>query len=167
MVVLEQERWPSCSLGAGLQPKGGRPTSSSSRRTLAAEREKFYRHRKVDIVKTGFRPVGGKVADFAVASLNGRFHFFYIERRLQEATPFYPGHEIFFGHASTPDFIEWEVHDPVMLVRPDSWEEAHVWAPCIIRRGTEFVMVYTGGEPASVAESRIRIEPRPVRVGKR
>lgn len=113
-------------------------------KTLATERAKYYRHRKVDIVKEGFRPVGGKVADFAVASLKGRFHFYYIERRLQEATPFYPGHEIFFGHASTENFIDWEVHDPVMLIRPDSWEEAHMWAPCIIRRGDEFIMAYTG-----------------------
>jgi sucrose-6-phosphate hydrolase SacC (GH32 family) len=79
-----------------------------------------------------------------LADFKGRLHFFYIERRLQEGTPFYPGHEIFFGHASTADFVNWEVHDPVMLIRPDTWEEAHVWAPCVIRRGDEFIMAYTG-----------------------
>jgi len=31
-----------------------------------------------------------------------------------------------------------------MLVRPGTWEEAHVWAPCILRRGDEFIMAYTG-----------------------
>ncbi|HRR85358.1 MAG TPA: hypothetical protein P5316_10130 [Phycisphaerae bacterium] len=113
-------------------------------KTLFAMRDRNYRHRKVDIVKTGFRPVGGNVADFGVADFKGRLHFFYIERRLQEGTPFYPGHEIFFGHASTSDFVNWEVHDPVMLIRPGTWEEAHVWAPCVIRRGDEFVMAYTG-----------------------
>lgn len=113
-------------------------------KTLFAMRDKNYRHRRVDIVKTGFRPVGGSCADFGVADLNGRLHFFYIERRLQEGTPFYPGHEIFFGHASTADFVNWEVHDPVMLIRPGTWEEAHVWAPCVIRRGDEFIMAYTG-----------------------
>jgi predicted GH43/DUF377 family glycosyl hydrolase len=111
---------------------------------LAQMRDDFYRHPKIDILKDGFRPVGGKVADFAVAELNGRFHFYYIERRLQEGTPFYPGHEIYFGHASTPNFIDWEVHEPVMLVRPGTWEGAHVWAPSIIRRGDEFLMAYTG-----------------------
>ncbi len=112
--------------------------------TLAALRARHYSQRTVDIIETGFRPVGGKVADFAVAHREGRFHFFYIERRLQEGTLFYPGHEIFFGHASTADFIQWQVHDPVMLVRPGTWEEAHVWAPCILSRGSEYVMAYTG-----------------------
>jgi len=112
--------------------------------TLASWRKQYYSHRKADIIKTGFRPVGGKVADFAVAEHKGRFHFFYIERRLQEGTPFYPGHEIYFGHASTADFFNWEVHEPLLLVRPNSWEEAHVWAPCIIRRGNQFIMAYTG-----------------------
>jgi len=63
---------------------------------------------------------------------------------LQEGTPFYPGNEIYFGHASTPNFFEWEVHDPVMLIRPSTWEEAHVWAPFVFRFGGKFVMAYTG-----------------------
>ncbi len=103
-----------------------------------------YHHPPVDILKDGFRPVGGKIADFATARHNGRDHFFYIERRLEEGTPFYPGHEIYFGHASTPDFFEWEVHEPVLLVRPGTWEEAHVWAPVILREGDTFIMAYTG-----------------------
>jgi len=112
--------------------------------TLARQRAEHYRHRRVDVPKEGFRPVGGKVADFAVASDKGSHHFFYIERRLTEGTPFYPGHEIYFGHASTRNLADWEVHDPVMLVRPGTWEDGHVWAPCIIRRGDEFLMAYTG-----------------------
>jgi len=113
-------------------------------RELKRMRFEHYRHPPVDILKDGFRPVGGKIADFATARHNGRDHFFYIERRLQEGTPFYPGHEIYFGHASTPDFFEWEVHDPVMLVRPGTWEEAHVWAPVILQERDEFIMAYTG-----------------------
>jgi len=113
-------------------------------RELKRMRFEHYRHPPVDILKEGFRPVGGKIADFATARLRGRDHFFYIERRLQEGTPFYPGHEIYFGHASTPDFFEWEVHDPVMVVRENSWEEAHVWAPMILWEGKEFIMAYTG-----------------------
>jgi hypothetical protein len=111
---------------------------------LAAMRREHYRHPKVDIIKEGFRPVGGKVADFAVAERAGRYHFFYIERRLVEGTPFYPGHETYFGHASTANFVDWEVHEPVLMVRPGTWEGAHVWAPCIVRRGDEYVMAYTG-----------------------
>ncbi len=110
---------------------------------LFAMRMERYRNRKVDL-KIGFRPVGGSVADFAVAERGGRYHFFYIERRLQEGTPFYPGHETYFGHASTANFVDWTVHDPVLMVRPDSWEDGHVWAPSILKRGDEYVMAYTG-----------------------
>jgi len=98
----------------------------------------------VDIVGEGFRPVSGKVADFGAIEHQGRYHFFYIERRLTEGTPFYPGNEIYFGHASTDNFFEWEVHDPVMLIRPGTWEGAHVWAPYVLRHGSSFVMAYTG-----------------------
>jgi hypothetical protein len=128
---------------APAKPAGG-GTIIDFERELKRMRFEFYRHPKIDILKEGFRPVGGKVADFATARLDGRDHFFYIERRLQEGTPFYPGHEIYFGHASTPDFFEWEVHDPVMIVRENSWEEAHVWAPVILPDRGEFIMAYTG-----------------------
>lgn len=111
---------------------------------LFAMRTASYRHPALDVIGEGFRPVSGRVADFCVAERDGGYHFFYIERRIQEGTPFYPGNEIYFGHASTPDFLDWEVHDPVMLIRPDSWEEAHVWAPFILPRGDLFVMFYTG-----------------------
>jgi hypothetical protein len=113
-------------------------------RDLKQMRFEHYRHPKIDILKEGFRPVGGRVADFGTGRHKGRDHFFYIERRLREGTPFYPGHEIYFGHASTPDFFEWEVHDPVLVVRPGTWEEAHVWAPVLLRNGDEFIMAYTG-----------------------
>ena len=103
-----------------------------------------YRHPEVDVINEGFRPVSGKVADFGVIEHEERYHFFYIERRLAEGTPFYPGNEIYFGHASTSDFFDWEVHDPVMLIRPGTWEGAHVWAPYVFRHRGRFVMAYTG-----------------------
>ncbi len=87
-------------------------------RKLKAMRLGLYRQPPIDIIKDGFRPVGSRIADFAVIHHQGREHFFYIDRRMQEGTPFFPGHEIFFGHASTPDFFNWTVHDPVMLIRP-------------------------------------------------
>lgn len=104
----------------------------------------LYRHPPVEIIQEGFRPIGGSVADFAVVYHAGREHFFYIERRLREGTPFFPGHEVFFGHASTENFFEWEVHDPVLWVQPGTWEEAHVWAPSVLKVGDEYLMCYTG-----------------------
>lgn len=111
---------------------------------LKALRLGLYHHPPIDITRNGFRPVGSRVADFAVIHHAGREHFFYIDRRIQEGTPFFPGHEIFFGHASTANFFDWEVHDPVLLIRPGTWEGAHVWAPFVLRDGNRFVMAYTG-----------------------
>lgn len=113
-------------------------------KTLVGWRFERYYHPRVDIVNEGFRPVSGQVADFGVAEKDGVHHFFYIERRLTEGTPFYPGNEIYFGHASTRNLVDWDVHDPVMLIRPGTWEGAHVWAPCIMKRGGTYVMAYTG-----------------------
>jgi beta-fructofuranosidase len=107
-------------------------------------RQQHYRHRQIDPVSEGFRPIGGTLGDFCVVAHEGRYHFFAIERRLQEGTPFYPGHESFLCHASTADFYDWEVHDPVLWVRPGTWEAAHVWAPFILRHGHRYVMAYTG-----------------------
>ncbi len=111
---------------------------------LARQRLELYRHPAVDIIQEGYRPISGQVADFTVVRGSGRYHFFYIERRLAEATPFFPGNEIYFGHASTANWVDWEVHDPVMLIRPGTWEGAHVWAPFVLRYGDRFLMAYTG-----------------------
>ena len=111
---------------------------------LFAMRDRHYRQRTVEALDAGFRPVGGVLADFTVIGHQGRYHFFAIERRLQEGTPFYPGHETYFCHASTANFTDWEVHDPVMWVQPGTWEGAHVWAPCILRWSERYIMAYTG-----------------------
>lgn len=112
--------------------------------TLVSWRMQKYHCPTIDSINEGFRPVSGKVADFGVAEKDGRYHFYYIERRLQEGTPFYPGNEIYLGHASTADFLDWHVHDPVMLIRPGTWEEAHVWAPSLLHHSGRYVMAYTG-----------------------
>ncbi|NLS76678.1 MAG: hypothetical protein GXY76_05380 [Chloroflexi bacterium] len=111
---------------------------------LALRRQELYQHPTIDIINQGFRPVSGMPADFCVIQGGGRYHFFYIERRLQEGTPFFPGNEIYFGHASTADLATWEVHDPVLLIRPGTWEGAHVWAPFVLRHQGRYVMAYTG-----------------------
>lgn len=111
---------------------------------LALRRQELYYHPTIDIINEGFRPVSGMPADFGVIRGGGYYHFFYIERRLQEGTPFFPGNEIYFGHASTEDFFTWEVHDPVLLIRPGTWEGAHVWAPFVLYYQGRYVMAYTG-----------------------
>ncbi len=106
-------------------------------------RDHHYRHRRADPA-VGFRPVGGTLGDFTIVRHAGRYHVFAIERRLQEGTPFYPGHETYFCHASTADFENWDVHDPVLWVEPGAWDSAHVWAPFVLSWQGRFVMAYTG-----------------------
>ncbi len=144
-IALAAALGPTLRGQAVAAPEPGRGgTILDFERELKRMRFEYYRHPPVDILKTGFRPVGGSVADFGTARHNGRDHFFYIERRLKEGTPFFPGHETYFGHASTANFFDWEVHDPVLGVREGTWEEAHVWAPVILRTHDEFIMAYTG-----------------------
>jgi hypothetical protein len=107
-------------------------------------RRDFYRHPPIDIINQGFRPVSGNVADFCCIFHQSSYHFFYIERRLHEGTPFYPGNEIYFGHAATQDFFTWEVFEPAMLIIPDTWEGSHLWAPNIIKWKNGYLMAYTG-----------------------
>lgn len=118
--------------------------SSEFETALAKARLTLYRYPEVDVLQHGFRPIGGMPADFCVVEHEHRYHFFYIERRLAESTPFFPGHEIYFGHASTAGFSEWEVHEPVVLVRPGTWEGDHVWAPYVLPYRGTYIMAYTG-----------------------
>ena len=111
---------------------------------LALMRQELYHHPTIDIINQGFRPLSGMPADICVIRGGGRYHFFYIERRLHEGTPFFPGNEIYFGHACTANLFGWEVHEPVLLIRPGTWEEAHVWAPFVLRYQGRFLMAYTG-----------------------
>ena len=118
--------------------------SSEFETELAKIRLGLFRHPELDIINDGFRPVGATLGDFCVIEGGGHYHFFYIERRLKEGSAFFPGNEIFFGHASSANFFDREVHDPVLLIRPGTWEGAHVWAPFILRHDGSFIMAYTG-----------------------
>lgn len=102
-----------------------------------------YRHPPRDFAG-GFRPLGGFIADFTVVWHEQRMHMFHIDRRLGETECAWPGHEIFIGHASTGDLVSWEVHDPVLLIRPGTWEGCHVGAPYIQPHDGRYVMAYQG-----------------------
>jgi len=163
--AAETETSPSTgeAIRSASAPVGPPGNNIYFEKELKRMRFDLYHHPPINILKGGFRPVGGRPADFAVIHHDGREHFFYIERRLVEGTPFFPGHEIYFGHASTADFFNWEVHEPVLLVRPGTWEEGHVWAPNAIKHGDEYVMVYTGlnrhlSQDLGVATSRDMFE---------
>ena len=102
-----------------------------------------FRHPQGDFLREGFAPPGGLVADYSVVKRDGEYHAFYIERRMGGDCSF-PGHEIYLGHSSTPDFQHWTCHEPVMLVRPGTWEESHVFAPFVLEAGGRYAMLYAG-----------------------
>jgi len=108
------------------------------RKSLAA-----YYHPKGDFLAEGYAPPGGKVADFTIVRLGDEFHLFHIERRIGGNCA-WPGHEIYFGHSSTSDFVSWDCHEPVLLVQPGRWDGGHVYAPFVFAHDGLFYMFYTG-----------------------
>lgn len=55
-----------------------------------------------------------------------------------------PGNEEMFGHATSKDLKNWEIHPGVIITQPLTWEEATVSAPSIIKRNGRYWMAYTG-----------------------
>ena len=118
--------------------------SSEFETKLAESRLDLYHHPAIDIINEGFRPVGGMPNDFGVIVHEGRYHFFYFHGILTESSGFFPGQATFLGHASTANFFDWEVHDPVLPIRPGTWESASVGAPVLLRHDGRFIMAYQG-----------------------
>ena len=55
--------------------------------TLWTVRMREYRFPEADITNEGFGPKSGRVADFCSVGHDGRYHFFYIKRRLSGGLP--------------------------------------------------------------------------------
>jgi hypothetical protein len=61
----------------------------------------------------------------------------------------YPGNEIDFGHASSPDLIHWTIHPRVLSIDPDQhWKSRNLWAPHVLRLPEHlpggYLMAYAG-----------------------
>ena len=111
---------------------------------LAELRLDLFHHPVVDIINEGFRPTGAMPNDFGVTEHEGRYHFFYNQEPLTESTGFFPGFGIYLGHASTANFFDWEVHEPVLLIRPGTWEEAHTFGVFVLKHQDTFILAYHG-----------------------
>ncbi|OGV52931.1 MAG: hypothetical protein A2X45_09510 [Lentisphaerae bacterium GWF2_50_93] len=103
----------------------------------------LYHNPKGNYFKEGFNPRGGYIADFTIIKKDERYHLFHIERK-HGGNCAWPGHEIYFGHSSTSDFVTWETHMPVLFIQPGTWEGSHVFAPYVMQYGKMYVMFYTG-----------------------
>jgi len=79
--------------------------------------------------------------DFTIVKKDGTYHLFYIRHNMQlpESQT-----EVDLGHATSTDMYTWVQQDPVLAIRPDNWDNYHVWAPSIVERDGVYYMFYTG-----------------------
>ena len=93
--------------------------------------------------------------DFSLVFGSGTWHLFYI-RRHQSPGYYAAVNERNLGHAIADDATDlgsWTVKPTVLQVRPDNWDNLHVWAPHVYRKRNDptYYMFYTGvtaGTPA-------------------
>jgi len=86
-------------------------------------------------------PTPGRAKEFTFLRANGLFHIFYMRDNLavnKDST------EHDFGHAVSSDLVHWTQLSPVMAVRPDKWDNAHVWAPHVVEQNGIYYMYYVG-----------------------
>jgi hypothetical protein len=70
------------AIAAAAAPLGPPGNNIFFEKQLKRMRFDLYHHPPIDILNKGFRPVGGRPADFTLMHHDGRKHYFYIERRL-------------------------------------------------------------------------------------
>ncbi len=102
--------------------------------------------RQQDWLKIGYAPDGYYLKDFSLFKKDDVYHLFHIA-----GTPgvscCLPGNEIWFGHAITKDFQQWETLEPCFYIDPGKWDGGHVFAPFIIGKDNWYWMFYTGCQP--------------------
>jgi hypothetical protein len=114
-------------------------------------------------LRDGFVPKGSDLRDFSIVYDKGRYHVFYIDVRHGKSSR-RPDNFTFIGHASTSDFQDYEVHEPMMHIVPGTWEGGHIGPPYVFPIegnsrldemagfSVRFVSIYTGIS-ASLAQS--------------
>src|SRR4029453_18596981 len=100
-------------------------------------------------------PTGHRCKDFTVVKRDGLYHIFYTNEN--KLAPHSPISEVSFGHATSWDLYIWTHQETVLTVRPDEWDNAHVWAPHIVENNGLYWMFYTGVTDDSVYASHQRI----------
>ncbi len=106
----------------------------------AVNKQRTYQE---DWLKNGYAPTGFYLKDFCIIKEGGIYHLFHIA-----GTPgvscCLPGNELWFGHATTKDFVRWETHEPCFYVDTNGWDNGHVFAPYVIKAFDSYWMFYTG-----------------------
>ncbi len=102
-----------------------------------------HRRYQQDWLRTGYAPRGYYLKDFCIFRKGKVFHLFHIAGT-PDVSCCLPGNEIWFGHATTRDFREWESHNPCFYIDPHGWDNGHVFAPFVVEHDGAFWMFYTG-----------------------
>ena len=99
----------------------------------------------------GYRP-----KDFSLVVAGGKYHLFYILQFSREDTS-----STRFGHDVSTDLLHWTVLPPVLPIRPDSWDNKHVWAPHVVERDGTWYMFYTGVDATGKQSTGLAISTDP------
>ena len=93
-----------------------------------------------------FRVAGEYYKDFFLLKHEEVYHLYYnvgtADDHSQQWTQ--PGNEKCLGHATSVDLRRWDIHPRILPVVPGTWESQVVSAPCVVRSGDRWQMVYTG-----------------------
>jgi hypothetical protein len=105
-----------------------------------------------DAFASAMRPDSPNIAkDFSIVYALGQFHIFYIRHDTSVAAD---STERDFGHAVSPDLVNWTQLPPVLPVRPDHWDNFQMWAPHVLAVGDSFYLFYTGVTADSAGHNR-------------
>jgi hypothetical protein len=90
---------------------------------------------KFDFEQKYFTELGTEVKDHSLLRVDGVYHLFYLRGN--------PAVNI--GHATSTDLIHWDLQPPILYTGPGTWDQWALWAPHIVRDGTNntWVMYYT------------------------
>jgi hypothetical protein len=106
----------------------------------AVAEAKAYRR---DWLREGYAPLGFYVKDFCLHEVAGEWHLYHIAGTPGVSCGL-PGNEVFFGHATTRDFMHWETHEACFFIDVRGWDHGHVFAPHVITHAGRHWMFYTG-----------------------
>lgn len=97
-----------------------------------------------------FRQAGEYYKDFFLLKHEQTYHLFYNVGVGDDHSQQWnlPGNEKCFGHATSTDLSRWTVHPRILPAVPGSWESQVVSAPCVVRDGGTWRMIYTGFDDA-------------------
>src|SRR5215831_6699340 len=79
--------------------------------------------------------------EFCLVQRGHEFHLFYTR---DDITTTFENSTKALGHAMSYDLSGWQELAPVLPVRTDKWDNAHVWAPEIVVTDSLYYMFYAG-----------------------